>query len=69
MFWISELRPAPPPVSHAKRTVKRTAWAVSRFKRDNALCHTLKDSRPVSRDLVGSPLVGSPLVGSPLVGS
>ena len=51
MFLISEIRPAPPTVGHAKRTVKRTAWPVGRFKRAGVGNPTRHDLRAVARVL------------------
>ena len=51
MFLISEIRPAGPAVGHAKRTVKRTAWPVGRFKRAGVGNPTRHDLRAVARVL------------------
>jgi hypothetical protein len=51
VFLISEIRPAGPAVGHAKRTVKRTAWTVGRFKRSGVGDHTRHDLRAVARVL------------------
>ena len=51
MFLISEIRPAPPAVSHAKRTANRGPWTVGRFKRAGVGERTRPELRAVARVL------------------
>ena len=51
MFLISEIRPAPPAVGHAKRTANRGPWTVRRFKRAGVGKRTRHELRAVARVL------------------
>ena len=51
MLWISESRPAPRAVGHAKRTVNRGPWTVGRFNRAGVGERTRNELRAVVRVL------------------